>query len=85
MPSPSPSVATPFTFSLAGCTGAPPQVSPEAPRMPICIGPAAPNALAPLCTPGSLLRPSSLSTLPMPARITHGTPYLAPIDLNSAR
>jgi hypothetical protein len=79
------SVATPLTLSLAGWTGAPPQVLPEAPRMPICIGPAAPNALAPLCTPGSVLRPSSLSTLPMPARITHGTPYRWPVFLNSAR
>src|SRR5215472_13444709 len=41
VPSPLASVATPFTRSDAGCTGAPPQVLPAAPPMPICIGPAA--------------------------------------------
>ncbi len=78
-------MATPFTFSVARWIGAPPQVFPAAPVTPICIGPAAPKAFQPLCTPGSLLRPSSLSTSPMPARMTQGTPYLAPVDLNSAR
>ena len=51
---------------------------PAAPSMPICIGPAAPNALAPLVTPGSVVRPWSLSTFPMPARTVHGTPYCSP-------
>src|SRR5258708_27027876 len=53
--------------------------------MPICIGPAAPNAFDPLRTPGSVVRPSSLSTLPIPASTTQGTLYRAPIDLNRAR
>ena len=48
-PSPSSSVATPLTFSVAGWTGAPPQVLPAAPPMPICIGPAAPKALSSRC------------------------------------
>ena len=53
--------------------------------MPICIGPAAPNAFEPLCTPGSVVRPSLLSTLPMPARMTHGMPYLLPVSLKIRR
>ena len=57
IPSPFPSVATPFTCSLAGWTGAPPQTLLAAPPIPICIGPAAPNALDPLCTPGRFDRP----------------------------
>ena len=40
----------------------------------VCIGPAAPNALAPLCTPGSADRPWLDSTSPMPARIVQGIP-----------
>ncbi len=48
--------------------------------MPICIGPAAPNALAPEFTPGRLVWPSSLSTFPMPARIVHGTLYWSPTN-----
>src|SRR6266851_3342879 len=84
-PSPLASVATPLTTWDAGCAAAPPQVLVDAPPMPICIGPAAPNAFDPECTPGSVVRPSSLSTLPIPASTTHGTLYRAPIDLNSAR
>jgi hypothetical protein len=83
-PSPSSSVPTP-TFSLAGWIAVPPQVLPDAPPMPICIGPAAPNPFCPECTPGMLDWPSSLSTLPMPARMTQGTPYCCPTFLNSAR
>jgi hypothetical protein len=52
--------------------------SPDAPSIPICIGPAAPNALAPEFTPGSVVWPSSLSTFPMPASTGHGTPYWSP-------
>ena len=47
--------------------------------MPICIGPAAPNAFDPLCTPGRVVRPSSDSTSPMPASTTQGTPYFFPM------
>src|SRR5262245_61583481 len=71
---PSSLVATPLTASDAGWTGAPPHWLPAAPLIPICIGPAAPNALAPLCTPGSVVRPWLDSTSPTPARIVHGTP-----------
>ena len=67
-------MATPLTCSPAGWTGAPPQVFPAAPLMPICIGPAAPKALAPLRTPGMLDRPKLDSTSPIPARSVHGTP-----------
>ena len=85
MPSPLAAVATPLTFSLAGWTGAPPQVLVDAPPMPICIGPAAPNAFEPLCTPGRVVSPSSLSILPIPASTTHGTWYCAPsIGLTSS-
>ena len=73
-PSPLPSVATPPGCAPAGWIGAPPQVFPAAPPMPICIGPAAPNAFAPLCTPGRVDRPSLDSTSPIPARSVHGTP-----------
>ena len=65
--------------------GRPPHELPDAPRMPICIGPAAPNALEPLVTPGSVVRPSSLSTFPMPARIVHGTLYCRPTRWNHFR
>ncbi len=85
VPSPLASVATPLTTSEAGWTGAPPQVFPDAPSMPICIGPAAPNPFCPECTPGRFDWPSLLSTLPMPARITQGTPYCWPVCLNRAR
>ena len=80
IPSPSSSVATPLTTSDAGWTGAPPHTLPDAPPMPICIGPAAPKALETLAwvTPGSVVRPSSLSTFPMPARTVHGTLYCRP-------
>src|ERR1700726_1835257 len=79
------SVATPLTTSPAGWTGAPPQTLPAAPPMPICIGPAAPNALDPLCTPGRVVWPLSLSTVPIPARIGHGTPYCCPTFLYQDR
>ncbi len=75
MPSPFSSVATPRTTWLAAWTGAPPQVFPDAPSMPICIGPAAPKPFWPLCTPGSVVWPLLLSTVPMPASSVHGTPY----------
>src|ERR1017187_6366556 len=52
-PSPLASVATPATASDAGWTGAPPQVLPAAPPLPICIRPAAPNPFDPLCPPGA--------------------------------
>src|ERR1017187_3344692 len=84
-PSPLASVATPATASDAGWTGAPPQVSPPAPRMRIGMGPAAPNAFDPLCTPGRLDRPSLLSTSPIPASTAQGTPYWAPNCLKAAR
>ena len=71
-------MANPATRSLAGWTAAPPQLLPDAPPMPICIGPAAPNAFAPLRTPGSMVRPWLLSTSPIPASTTHGTPYFLP-------
>src|SRR6185295_19380182 len=41
-PSPFSSVATPATTWPAGWIGAPPQLLPDAPSMPICIGPAVP-------------------------------------------
>ena len=87
IPSPSSSVATPFTTWDAGWTGAPPHELPDAPLMPICIGPAAPKALETLAwvTPGSVVRPSSLSTFPMPARIVHGTLYCRPTRWNHFR
>src|SRR6266852_2900782 len=78
-PSPLPSVATPLITWDAGCTGVPPQVLVDAPPMPICIGPAAPNAFDPECTPGRLDRPSLDSTSPIPASSTHGTPYCWPV------
>ena len=53
--------------------------------MPICIGPAAPKAFDPLCTPGSVVWPLSLSTVPIPARIVHGTPYCCPTLLYQYR
>ena len=84
-PSPSSSVATPFTTSDAGWIAAPPHWLPDAPSMPICIGPAAPNELEPLLTPGSVVRPSLLSTFPMPARIVHGTLYCWPTAWNHFR
>ena len=34
---------------------------------------------------GQVVRPSLLSTLAMPARITHGMPYLRPVTLKIAR
>jgi hypothetical protein len=39
-----------------------------------CIGPSAPAALAPLCTPGRFDWPLSDSTVPMAARIVQGKP-----------
>jgi hypothetical protein len=84
-PSPSSSVATPLTAWLAGWIGAPPQVLPDAPSMPICIGPAAPKPFCPLRTPGRVVRPLSLSTVPMPARIGHGTPVCCPTCLYQCR
>ena len=78
---PSSSVATPLTASLAGWTGSPPHTLPAAPPMPICIGPAAPKAFDPLCTPGRVVWPLSLSTVPIPARIVQGTPYCCPTCL----
>ena len=39
-----------------------------------CIGPSAPASFAPERTPGAVDWPSSLSTLPMPARTIHGRP-----------
>ena len=65
---PSSSVATPLTTWLAGWTGRPPQVLPDAPPMPICIGPAAPKPFWPLCTPGRVDCPLLLSTVPMPGQ-----------------
>src|ERR1044072_143225 len=53
--------------------------------MPICIGPAAPKPFWPLCTPGRLVWPLLLSTVPMPARIVHGTPYCCPTFLYQNR
>ena len=53
--------------------------------MPICIGPAAPNPFWPLCTPGSVVWPLLLSTVPIPARIVHGTPYCCPTFLYQNR
>jgi hypothetical protein len=47
----------------------------DAPRTPICIGPAAPKGFVPLCTPGRVLWPLSLSSVPMPARTVHGMLY----------
>src|ERR1700760_3553249 len=85
VPLPSSSVATPVTTWLAGWMAVPPHTSPAAPPMPICIGPAAPNALAPLCTPGKVVGPLALSTVPMPARIVHGTPYCWPTFLYQNR
>src|SRR5579859_6420411 len=78
---PSSSVATPLTTSLAGWTGRPPHTLPAAPPMPICIGPAAPKAFDPLCTPGRRVWPLSLSTVPIPDRIVQGTPYCCPTCL----
>ncbi|MGH3153370.1 MAG: hypothetical protein ACRDOB_21930 [Streptosporangiaceae bacterium] len=78
-------MATPLTTSLAGCTGRPPHTFPAWPVMPICIGPAAPNPFCPLCTPGRLVWPLSLSTVPMPARMVHGTPYCWPTFLYQNR
>ena len=75
----------PLTTWLAGWTGAPPQVLPAAPPIPICIGPAAPNAFDPLRTPGKVDWPLSLSTVPMPARMVHGTPYCCPTCLYQYR
>ena len=46
--------------------------------MPICIGPAAPKPLSPLDTPVAGSRPLSLSTVPIPASSTQGTPYSVP-------
>ncbi|MGO9854388.1 MAG: hypothetical protein ACLPYY_05005, partial [Acidimicrobiales bacterium] len=39
-----------------------------------CIGPSAPAALAPSCTPGWFDCPLSDSTVPMAARIVQGRP-----------
>src|SRR6185312_6522848 len=69
-PSPFSSVATPATAWLAEWIGAPPQVLPDAPSMPICIGPAAPKPFWPLRTPG---------------RVVHGTPYCCPTFLYQNR
>ena len=44
-----------------------------APPMPICIGPAAPKALALLCMPGSVVCSLWLFTVPMPTRIGLGS------------
>jgi hypothetical protein len=44
---------------MDGWMAAPPQKSPAAPPMPICIGLAAPKAFGRLCTPGSKSAPSS--------------------------
>src|SRR5436309_2179221 len=85
VPSPFSSVATPATAWLAAWIGAPPQVLPDAPSMPICIGPAAPKPFWPLRTPGRLVWPLLLSTVPMPARIVHGTPYCCPTFLYQDR
>src|SRR5690349_14953945 len=85
IPSPSSSVATLATTWLAGWIGVPPQVLPDAPSMPICIGPAAPKPFWPLCTPGRVVWPLLLSTVPMPARIVHGTPYCWPTFLYQNR
>src|SRR6185369_1613035 len=85
VPSPFSSVATPATTWLAGWTGAPPQLLPDAPSMPICIGPAAPKPFWPLRTPGRVVWPLLLSTVPMPARIVHGTPYCCPTFLYQNR
>ena len=85
IPSPSSSVATPLTTRDALCTAAPPHWLPDAPRMPICIGPAAPKSFEPLVTPGRLVRPSSLSTLPMPASTVHDTLYCRPTRWNHFR
>src|SRR6266702_4931188 len=57
VPSPFSSVATPATTWLAGWVGAPPHVLPDAPWMPICIGPAAPKPFWPLRTPGRVVWP----------------------------
>src|SRR6476646_5676762 len=85
VPSPFSSVATPATTWLAGWTGAPPQLLPDAPSMPICIGPAAPKPFWPPRTPGKVVWPFLLSTVPMPARIVHGTPYCCPTFLYQNR
>src|SRR5256884_5225501 len=85
VPSPFSSVATPATTWLAGWVGAPPHVLPDAPWMPICIGPAAPKPFWPLRTPGRVVWPLLLSTVPMPARIVHGTPYCCPTFLYQNR
>src|SRR5712691_3053709 len=85
IPLPSSAVATPRTTWLAGWIGAPPQVLPDAPSMPICIGPAAPNPFWPLCTPGRVVCPLSLSSVPMPARIVHGMLYCWPAFLYHVR
>src|ERR1700736_1410311 len=84
-PSPFSSVATPATAWLAAWIGAPPQVLPDAPWMPICIGPAAPKPFWPLRTPGRVVWPLLLSTVPMPARSVHGTPYCCPTFLYQNR
>src|ERR1700749_3546915 len=84
-PSASSSVATPGTTRDALWMAAPPHELVDAPPMPICIGPAAPNELDALFTPGSVVRPSSLSTFPMPARIVHGTLYCRPTFWNHFR
>src|ERR1700761_2544666 len=84
-PSPFSSVATPDPPWPAGWIGAPPQLLPDAPSMPICIGPAAPKPFWPLCTPGRPVWPLLLSTVPMPARIVHGTPNCCPTFLYQNR
>ena len=40
----------------------------------ICIGPSAPLGFAPERTPGALLKPLFDSTVPIAARIVHGSP-----------
>ena len=57
IPSWSPSMPYPPVCSDAGWTGAPPQVFPARPPTPNCIGPAAPAAFSPECTPGASERP----------------------------
>src|SRR6201989_437792 len=84
-PSPFSSVATPATTWPAGWIGAPPQLLPDAPSMPICIRPAAPQPFWAAGPPVRLVCPLLLSPVPMPARIVHGTPYCCPTFLYQNR